>query len=131
MTDSDSNSARHRSGSETRRRPHLIPIRVSEGERAELARRADATGISIAAFIRERALDTPPPRMRPRPKVEIMYLARLLGQIGKMGSNLNQVAKWANADRKFSEADLRVITRLDEELRDLRGETIKAMGREG
>ena len=38
-----------------------------------------------------------------------MYLARLLGQIGKMGSNLNQVAKWANADRKFSEADLRLI----------------------
>jgi hypothetical protein len=129
VTDSES-PARHQSGSEKRRRAHLISIRLDEDERAELARRADATGITIAAYVRERSLDTPPPRMRPRPTLEIRELARLTGAIGKIGANLNQIAKWANADKAISAERAALVEKFRTEMRALMAEVRKAMGRE-
>jgi hypothetical protein len=54
-------------------------------------------------------------------------LAKLLGEIGKLGSNVNQIAKWANTDRAApSRAE---IARMCEDIAAMRAEVMKALDR--
>ena len=52
---------------------------------------ADA-GLSIGAYLRTLAFGKPGPRAVRRPPIERKELARLLGHLGKIGSNINQIA---------------------------------------
>jgi hypothetical protein len=74
-------------------RNRLIHLRCSERERSEIKTRAAQAGLSVGAFLRALALGDPGPRSVRRPPVERTELVRLLGQIGKIGSNINQIAK--------------------------------------
>lgn len=118
------------SGSEKRERAHIIAVRVNGLERAELNLRATRAGISIPAYIRHQALDVPLPRQRNRPAVEMVVLARLLGQVGKIGSNLNQIAKRANMSAYVDELDIGFLEQLNSELAIWGDALMKAMGRE-
>lgn len=85
------------SGSETRQRTRVVQVRLSEAEYAEIASRADAALLTPASYVRDAVLDAPAPRARRRPAVEAVQVARVLAQLGKIGSNLNQLARQANA----------------------------------
>ena len=65
-----------------------------------------ATGLSAGTLIRRALLNTPPPPATRRPGPEREALARLLaecarikGELGKHGSNLNQIAYYLNSGR--------------------------------
>lgn len=92
------------SGSETRQRRKLLPVRCTDEEAAELRAARDAAGFdSMAEFVRARCLRaTRTPKVRP---VDRQLLARVLGELGKWGSNLNQLARAANAGEPVSRAD--------------------------
>ena len=64
---------------------------------------AAQAGLSVGAFLRALALGSAGPRAVKRPRVEREQLARLLGEIGKLGSNVNQIARWANTDQARAE----------------------------
>jgi hypothetical protein len=74
-------------------RTRLINLRCSESEREAIKNAALRAGLSVGAFLRALALGDPGPRAVRRPPVERVELARLLGHLGKIGSNINQIAK--------------------------------------
>ena len=89
------------SGSETRRRQQIVKVRCTDDEAAQLAAVARRQGKTISSCVRDTliagALPAPRPRRR-TPAADERDLARILGQLGKWGSNLNQLAHQANMD---------------------------------
>jgi len=86
-----------RSGTETRRRVHRPAMRCTPGEYAQLAVAAERAGLTVGAFMRQQCLGTAGPRATRRPPVERAALAQILAQMGKCGSNLNQIARVLNS----------------------------------
>ena len=78
-------------------RTKLIPVRCTAEERAAIKAVADKAGLSVGAFLRAAALGDAGPRSVRRPPIERKELARLLGHLGKVGSNLNQLAHAFNS----------------------------------
>jgi hypothetical protein len=105
----------HRSGSETRQRSLVARMRCTAGEYAQLEAAAERAGLTLGAFMRQQCLGTAGPRAVRRPPVERAALAQLLAQLGKCGSNLNQMARVLNsggqetADIPAAIADFRAI----------------------
>jgi hypothetical protein len=86
-----------RSGSEKRQRQAVRQMRLSVTECAQLDVAAERAGMSISAFMRHQCLGTSGPRAARRPPLETALLAQALGQLGKCGSNVNQIAHALNA----------------------------------
>ena len=84
-------------GSEKRIRDRHITVRLSADERAAVDAAADRAGLTPGSYARQTLLGAPAPRQVRRPPVERKELARLLGAIGKVGGNLNQIAKAVNS----------------------------------
>jgi len=80
--------------SENRKRTVLRPARFTPEEAARFDARAKPYG-GASAFIRYIALEKP----LPRSKVEVQLLSRVLAELGKIGSNINQIAYHLNAGR--------------------------------
>jgi hypothetical protein len=81
----------------------------------------------VGAYLRATALGTPGPRAVRRPSVERRELGRILGHLGKVGSNINQLAHAYNRDRilpGFPE-----ILSIREEVRAMRAALMKALDR--
>ena len=95
------------------RRSAWIKMRVTPDEKKLIESKASAQGQTVTDFLRQRALDF---RLRQSPleKERIRQLARI-------GSNMNQIARWANTYKKRAEA-VEVITRLIELERELHSE---------
>ena len=85
------------------KRSAWIKMRVTPDEKKLIESKASAQGQTVTDFLRQRALDY---RLRQSPleKERIRQLARI-------GSNMNQIARWANTYKKRAEA-VEVITRL-------------------
>ena len=84
-----------RSGSEKRQRTTIVTMRINPQEAATIRQIARTRGESVSAVMRSALLHT-----RPRPsRIEVQAVARLLGQLGKIGSNINQIAYHHNAGR--------------------------------
>src|SRR5260370_9991670 len=73
--------------SEKRRRSVLRPARFTPEEAARFDAKAEPYG-GASAFIRYIALDHP----LPRSKVELQMLSKVLAEMGKIGSNIKQIA---------------------------------------
>jgi hypothetical protein len=85
------------SGSEQRQRTAHLMVRLTPAERATLDAAADRAGLSLAGYARSTLLAAKPVRQARRPPVERAALARLLGAVGKLGANVNQIARVLNA----------------------------------
>lgn len=114
------------SGSEKRQRAKTYSIRLSDQEQATARSIASRAGISLAALIRHALFNTPPPRAARRPTIEHQRVAQLLGELGKIGSNINQLAKHANAGR-YQPDSVELAMRA---LLELRTACMEALGRE-
>lgn len=86
-----------RKRSENRQKQQRLTMRLSPAERQEVETLADRAGLTLASYLRSRALETPTTRAVRRPTVEVGVLNALLREMSKQGSNLNQLAKKANA----------------------------------
>jgi len=82
--------------SEKRQREKRITIRFNDAEWQSLHTRADIAGLTPSGYARSVVLSTPPLRQSRRPPVIVQELAQLMGHIGKIGSNINQLARIAN-----------------------------------
>lgn len=115
-----------RTGSENRQRTHMYTVRFSASEAGQARKLAERSGLSLAALIRQSLFNVPPPRSARRPTANHKAIARLMGQLGKIGSNINQLAKHANAGR-YQEASIELAMR---DLMELRTACLQALGRE-
>lgn len=82
--------------SESRQKQERLTVRFTPAEREQLEALADRAGLTLGSYLRSRALDTPTMRAIRRPTAAVEVLKRLLGQVGKIGGNLNQLAKGVN-----------------------------------
>ncbi len=99
-------------GSNRPRRQHVMKIRLSTDEREGLSRKAHAAGVTIAELLRDHG-----------DKVAVVnrldWRLRTY-QLGKIGVNLNQLARWANTYKSSTDA-LQVtiaLLRLERAIRD-------------
>ena len=90
--------------SEQRRRNHRSTIRMTAEEDARVRQLAAEKGLSVGAYLRHAALGDKGPRAqsRPKPKQKAMAAAtvrlqQLSAEHNRIGSNLNQIARAANA----------------------------------
>ena len=94
------------SGSEIRQRRHRRTIRFDDTELARVEGDAERAGLMFGSYARQVLLGAPGARQVRRPPVERKELARLLGELGHVGSNLNQLAHHANAGRPITRRDI-------------------------
>jgi hypothetical protein len=95
------------STSDSRKRSPLV-VQLATEERAKIAAAASASGLSLSGYARETLLGEPTPgTQRAAPLPEIKTLAALLGQLGMIGSNLNQLAKLGNRGQFIPPAELK------------------------
>lgn len=105
------------SGSEKRRRGDTITVRVTPDERATIDERSMEQGLTIGAYMRAAALGDPGPRAKPRIPVDAKLLRRLLGEVGRVGNNLNQIAKRLNSGHQVAPKELAAALEAQEALR--------------
>jgi Bacterial mobilisation protein (MobC) len=84
-------------GSEKRDRFRHLTIRLNLAERAAIDYAAERAGLTAGSYARNTLLGAPMPRQMRRRAVDGPALARVLGELGKIGGNLNQLAKASNS----------------------------------
>lgn len=87
-------------GSETRQKTVTTTIRLTPDERAAVAAAADAQGLGPSSFARVatlRAAGRTSPAIRKRHDAIADVVGPVLGELGRIGSNVNQIAKVANS----------------------------------
>ena len=114
-------------GSDKRQRGRMLSIRLTDAEAERLLEAAGRAGLSLGGYARQQLLDAPPPRASRRPPIERAELARLLAHIGKVGSNINQLAKWGNSGRLVEDPHLAAASA---DIAELRAAIMAALGRE-
>ena len=147
---------KNRSGSEKRQATEQLNMRFTPAQHAALSKLAEASGQSLPALVLHTLLAIPLPRIR-RPRAEnermrqfFTELARardalkpIEAELGKSGSNLNQITHVLNTDRAPEsvmnilnatlQVHLEVLQQLDQAVRDLlelRTAGMNAMGLE-
>ena len=115
------------SGSEKRVRDRTLQVRLSPEEHAAIDEAAEKAGLAIGSYARQALLGAPAPRQVRRPIVERRELARLLGELGHIGGNLNQLAKAANSGVVVYEGEIGAALR---QLTEMRDAVLKALRRE-
>ena len=80
---------------ETNRRGQLLKFRATKGERLAIEQRAAERNATLSEYVRAAALGR---RAKPSGQAtgERLHLIEALAQLGKIGSNLNQLAKHCN-----------------------------------
>lgn len=90
----------------------MIRIRVTQDEKNRMNERK--TQKSLATWLRNLALNTVP---APMPLTKTLPIKRadpdLVRAIGRVGSNLNQIAKYANTNKQLDDKVLSSITRIE------------------
>lgn len=81
-----------------RKRSASLSIRLTPEERERLDEDAARCGITTGAYVRQVLLDAPVPKQSRRLAANdnIAMLGKYIGELGKIGSNLNQLAHAAN-----------------------------------
>lgn len=100
------------------RRGEILRTRFTLAERLHVRQQADAAGLTVAEFVRRRALGLivqPPPG-----KAD----AALVSELNRIGVNVNQLARAQNADREFR-GDWQAV---EGELRRVIAKVVKAYG---
>lgn len=101
--------------SSKRQRTKFVIARLTPDEHSAITALADKRGMSPGALVRQTLLNVPPgPNVR-RPTVDTKLLAKTLAELGKIGSNINQIAYHLNAGRPGD----RIEGSLEETLREL------------
>jgi hypothetical protein len=109
--------------------PKTVPIcfRCTAQDHAVIKAAAARTGYMVGPYLRALALGSPGPRAARRPPVEREALARILGHLGKVGSNINQLAHGFNRDHRIP--GLTELVAIRHEVAAMRGALMKALGR--
>lgn len=113
-------------GSEKRARSTHITIRLTPEERTVINQAAERAGLTTGSYARQTILGAPTPRQVRRPPVEREALARILGQLGHVGGNLNQIAHVLNAGLPRERG---ALAQAIADLRTMRDAVLAALGR--
>jgi hypothetical protein len=89
-----------------------LDVRCTPGFRTKVLADAQAAGLSLSAFICAKLGEGPSPRShRAAPGPDVRMLARVLAELGKCGSNLNQIARQMNSGEDVPASELHTTIR--------------------
>ena len=108
------------------RRTGHITIRLSKEERAALDAASERAGLMTGSYVRQVLFNAPMPRQVRRPPVDRRELSRLLGEAGRIGNNLNQIARAKNSGVPVMRSE---VQRALDGLETLRLAVLAALGR--
>lgn len=91
----------------------------------QLRRDADTAAVSVSDVARAQLLNAPIPKRKYRRSVDHEKLAEVLQQLGKIGGNLNQLAKVANTTGDLSH--VRNVRELKSDLEAIRDQVRDAL----
>jgi hypothetical protein len=96
-----------------------ITIRLTPEEHARLRRDADTAAVDVTTLARAQLLNAPIPKRKYRRSADHAALADVLLHLGRLGTNLNQIAKVANSNGDAGHfRDAKLLKNLLEEIRD-------------
>jgi hypothetical protein len=81
-------------------------FRCTAAEKAQLRAKAEAAGLPAATLLREALGLTEARRRKPIPRVD----PALVLAVGRIGGNLNQIARWLNRAMQVGRIDLDALT---------------------
>ena len=113
-------------GSEKRARTTHLTIRLTPDERAAIDAAAERAGLTAGSYARQLLMGAPAPRQVRRPPIERRELVRLLGNLGYVGNNINQIARVLNGG---GEPDFPGLNEALAGLGTVRKGILKALGR--
>lgn len=100
-------------------RTKRVTLRLTPSEWAQLEQDADTAAVDVSTMARAQILNAPIPKRRYRKSMDHEKLADVLQSLGKLGTNLNQIAKVANSNGDLSHfRDAKLLKNLLEEIRD-------------
>ncbi|MCG8029939.1 MAG: MobC family plasmid mobilization relaxosome protein [Candidatus Thiodiazotropha taylori] len=102
-----------------------LNIRLTDSQAERLAAEAEAFGITKGGLLKSRYFEDARPRKVPRPDQK--ELAKITAQLGKLGGNVNQIAKKLNQHGAGPE-DRRSLGRIQHDLAQIRQATFEALG---
>ena len=109
----------------THRQYPRLSIRLSDTERLDIESRAQRTGLSMGGYCKFVIFNTDPPRRSRRVVPEKAELSRLIGQVSRVGANINQIAKQLNM---YSAIDVVEVSNAMADVVELRTSIMKALG---
>ncbi len=98
-------------GSNKRQRGKIIASRCLDEEFTAIAAKAEKAGLAVAAFMRAAALGYAGARAQRRPLIDHKALRQYIGQVGRLGNNINQIARALNSGEKASLPELQQVLR--------------------
>ena len=105
MSDTQPISTARKSGSQKRRRKNVVNITFDDLEFAVTQAKANAAGLSLASLGRAAILGNPGPRARRVPPINAELMGYAVGQLNRVGNNLNQIAYRLNAAQALGAQD--------------------------
>lgn len=99
-------------------------IRLNKEQEDRLIRESDELGITRGSLIKERVFGDVELTKKPRP--DQVLLRRIIGDLGRAGNNLNQIARHVNSNQNSTY--LKKLGRIEIELMKIRIFTLKALG---
>jgi hypothetical protein len=109
------------------RRTRSITVRLTASEYAKLLSQAAGAQVELSTLARAVLLDAAiPRRARKVATADQQQLARLLAALGKLGSNLNQMARQANTTGEL--ASVASLRQIGQELAQIRLLLVEALG---
>ena len=113
------------SGSEKRIRNKLLAIRLTDEEHQMVSSLAQAAELANADYVRSVILSKRPIRAVRRTSVDRVLLSKVLSELGKIGSNINQIAHVMNAGGRDRPA---LLDQALTEMSEARALLFKALG---
>jgi uncharacterized protein (DUF1778 family) len=98
------------------KRTHRLELLLNDDERQFIARAAADTGLTMAAFARQAMMIDQPADARAR--AHIVDRAAVVA-LNHIGSNLNQIARVANATKAMSPQNMSALASLYKQLRSI------------
>ncbi len=108
-------------------RTKFVAVRCTPEKHAAYETAAATAGLSVGAYLRALADGAPGLRSVRRPTVEKVALAKVLGVLGRVGSDVNELTRVANAKGEVSQ--LAVLNSVAGDICEMRAALMKALGR--
>lgn len=85
-----------RSGSSSRQKTMMAGFRVNAEELRQLRELAGQKRLTVASYMRRQTIEHPTTRTRRRSDPQTELFSAMLAQLGKLGGNMNQIARRMN-----------------------------------
>ncbi len=106
-----------------------IRVSLNPEERAELTEAVRASGLTMSDLLRVAYFGWERVKVTPRPTADRVALAQVIGQLGRQGNNLNQIAHAIHSAHIPPSAEIAAgLTGIHEQLSDISVQVRHALG---